>query len=173
MKESGKFDFNDPDEKLRHQIEIEFDLEPYESGEIDGTYADYMELMIQYGYVVLFAVAFPLSPFLAFINNVLEIQVDKTKIVKFSRRPVPISVPTIGVWASILSGMTYIGIVTNIGVLCFTDESLSDDKNGAFVPFVWLTIGFFAFRAFLVVLIPDISENWSIVKKRNDNVIER
>ena len=33
--------------------------------------------------MVLFAVAFPVSPILAFLNNVFEIVVDKTKLMKY------------------------------------------------------------------------------------------
>ena len=54
---------------------------------------------MQFGYVVMFAIAFPLGPVFALLNNVvgkllmtltsLEIQVDKYKITHLVRRPRP------------------------------------------------------------------------------------
>lgn len=43
-------------------------------------FEDYLELLIQYGYVILFVVAFPLTPLLALINNYLEIRIDCSKV---------------------------------------------------------------------------------------------
>ena len=39
-----------------------------------GMFDDFCDRVVQYGYLVLFAPAFPLAPFLAFINNVIEIR---------------------------------------------------------------------------------------------------
>ena len=49
---------------------------------------DYMELLLQYGYLSCFAVAFPLAPLLAFLNNLFEGRVDRFKLSK-CRRPYP------------------------------------------------------------------------------------
>jgi hypothetical protein len=49
-------------------------LEPYQTNEeVDGTVGDYMELVIQFSFLNLFGLAFPLSYMLAFITNVAEI----------------------------------------------------------------------------------------------------
>ncbi len=44
--------------------------------EVDGTAADYMEMIIQFSFLVLFGLSFPAVYILAFINDVAEIQVD-------------------------------------------------------------------------------------------------
>lgn len=49
---------------------------------------DYMELLLQYGYLSCFAVAFPLAPLLAFLNNLFEGRVDRLKL-STCRRPLP------------------------------------------------------------------------------------
>lgn len=55
-------------------IEDQAILEAYQTNfEVDGTVADYMELVIQYSFLNLFGLAFPASYFLAFLSNVLEI----------------------------------------------------------------------------------------------------
>lgn len=42
--------------------------------EYSGTYQDINEMVVQFGYVTLFAVAFPLAPLCALINNLIEIR---------------------------------------------------------------------------------------------------
>lgn len=45
-----------------------------------STYEDYLELYIQFGYVVLFAAVSPLTALLALLNNILEIRIDAFKV---------------------------------------------------------------------------------------------
>ena len=46
---------------------------PYNQGtSVSGTFYDYAELAIQFGYVTIFAPAFPLAPLVAIISNVIE-----------------------------------------------------------------------------------------------------
>ena len=46
----------------------------------DSTFDDFNEMITQYGYVALFAPAYPLAPALALLNNVVEIRVDAIKL---------------------------------------------------------------------------------------------
>ena len=41
---------------------------------------DYAEMVIQFGFVTLFVVAFPLAPLCAFVNNVFELHIDAWKV---------------------------------------------------------------------------------------------
>ncbi len=41
---------------------------------------DYLEIVIQFGYVAMFGIAFPLAPMLALVNNHFEKKVDLLKI---------------------------------------------------------------------------------------------
>ena len=40
---------------------------------IAGTFYDFKDMAIQFGYVTLFAASFPLAALLAMINNILEV----------------------------------------------------------------------------------------------------
>ena len=52
------------------------------------TFDDFAELIIQFGYVTLFAVAFPLSPLFALVNNYfIERWLDRTKLLHWRSRP--------------------------------------------------------------------------------------
>jgi hypothetical protein len=47
-------------------VEVESFLKPY-----DSTFADFNEMAVQYGYVALFAPAYPLAPILSMVNNII------------------------------------------------------------------------------------------------------
>ena len=53
--------------KVRNPYELQNRLQPY-----PGSFDDFNDRAIQFGYLVLFAPAFPLAPFFAFLNNVIE-----------------------------------------------------------------------------------------------------
>lgn len=66
------------DEKVSHNyIEEQAKLMPYEHNE---AFEDYNEMVIQYGFITLFVVAFPLTPLLALANNIAEVHVDSIKV---------------------------------------------------------------------------------------------
>lgn len=58
--------------------------------------------------------AFPLAPFFALLNNVVEIRLDAYKWITQMRRPLAERVEDIGAWYGILQGITYTSVVTNV-----------------------------------------------------------
>ena len=52
--------------------------------------------VIQYGFVTLFVAAFPLGPFFALINNLLEIRLDAYKFIVVFQRPMAARAQDIG-----------------------------------------------------------------------------
>lgn len=87
-----------------------------------GLYDEYLEIVIQFGFVTLFVVAFPLAPFFALANNVLEMRLDATKFLRHYRRPVPRRVTDIGIWARILHGLARISVITNAFIIAFSSN---------------------------------------------------
>jgi anoctamin-1 len=49
---------------------------------------EYLEMVIQFGFVTIFVSAFPLAPLFALINNIFEIRLDAKKIISAFKRPV-------------------------------------------------------------------------------------
>nr|CAD7267323.1 unnamed protein product [Timema shepardi] len=78
-----------------------------------GLFPEYLEMVLQYGFVTIFVAAFPLAPFFALLNNVLEMRLDAKKFLRFYRRPVPHRVKSIGVWFRILDVIGRISVITN------------------------------------------------------------
>jgi len=119
-------------EIIKSTPELEFELNPYES-----TFDDFDEMAIQYGYVCLFVVAFPLAPFLALLNNYIEIRLDASKISKFCRRPMPTGTMTIGTWFDILQIISFISVVTNMLICVFQTTVVQDATDHNVYIQVW------------------------------------
>uniref|UniRef100_A0A3Q2E1R5 Anoctamin n=1 Tax=Cyprinodon variegatus TaxID=28743 RepID=A0A3Q2E1R5_CYPVA len=101
----------------KQQFDKDFALEPFE-----GVSPEYMEMIIQYGFVSLFVASFPLAPAFALLNNVIEIRLDAAKFVTEIRRPDAVRCKDIGIWYNILCGISKFSVITNAFVISFTSE---------------------------------------------------
>jgi len=89
-----------------------------------STFDDYNEMAIQFGYVTLFAAAFPAAPFAALINNLVEARTDLVKLFKGMQRPHPREAANIGTWLEILEAISYLATITNSAIIVFTSTEL-------------------------------------------------
>ncbi|CAH1112019.1 unnamed protein product [Psylliodes chrysocephalus] len=83
---------------------------------------EYLEMILQYGFVTLFVAAFPLAPLCALLNNIAEIRLDAYKMVTQARRPLAERVEDIGAWYGILRAITYAAVVSNGFVIAYTSD---------------------------------------------------
>lgn len=65
---------------------------------MQGTFDDYLELFLQFGYVFLFSAVFPLAAVFALLNNVIEVRSDAFKLSRVCQRPFGQAVADIGTW---------------------------------------------------------------------------
>ncbi|XP_072278419.1 anoctamin-5 isoform X3 [Pyxicephalus adspersus] len=89
-----------------------------------GLFYEYLEMVIQFGFITLFVASFPLAPLLALLNNILEIRVDAWKLTTQFRRPFAAKAHSIGVWQEILNGMAVLSVVTNAFIVAFTSDMI-------------------------------------------------
>lgn len=89
----------------------DFDLEEVSD---TGFLSEYLELVIQYGFVTLFVAVFPLAPLLALLNNWVEIRLDAYKYTVTTRRAVAERAQDIGAWYAILELVSKLAVVTNV-----------------------------------------------------------
>jgi anoctamin-1 len=82
----------------------------------------FLSKVIQFGFITLFVVAFPLGPLFAFFNNILEIRIDANKFLVQMKRPLAKKSLNIGVWLSILNTVSKIGVITNVSRGFVTDR---------------------------------------------------
>ncbi|XP_055938887.1 anoctamin-4-like isoform X2 [Argiope bruennichi] len=83
---------------------------------------EYLEMVIQFGFVTLFVAAFPLAPLFALLNNIVEIRLDAYKYVTQLRRPLSARVPNIGAWQAILKGLSVFAVISNAFMIAYTSD---------------------------------------------------
>nr|XP_032837247.1 anoctamin-4-like isoform X1 [Petromyzon marinus] len=83
---------------------------------------EYLEMVLQFGFVTIFVAAFPLAPLLALTNNLLEIRIDAWKLCASWRRPVARRARDIGIWFGILEFIGVVAVITNALVIAVTSD---------------------------------------------------
>uniref|UniRef100_A0A0K0FNW4 Anoctamin n=1 Tax=Strongyloides venezuelensis TaxID=75913 RepID=A0A0K0FNW4_STRVS len=83
---------------------------------------EYLEMIIQYGFVTLFVAAFPLAPLFAFLSNIFEIRSDGRKLISMYQKPTPFHSSNIGMWQVILEYLSSIAVTINGLVIAFTTD---------------------------------------------------
>ncbi|XP_052336908.1 anoctamin-5 isoform X2 [Oncorhynchus keta] len=89
-----------------------------------GLFYEYLEMVIQFGFITLFVASFPLAPLLALLNNIIEVRVDAWKFTTQFRRPVAAKAHSIGAWQEILNGVAVFSVVTNAFIVAFTSDMI-------------------------------------------------
>ncbi|RWS10233.1 anoctamin-7-like protein [Dinothrombium tinctorium] len=92
--------------------------EDYQLIQYEGLFQEYLEMILQFGFITIFVAAFPLAPLFALLNNWIEIRLDSKKLVCETRRPVAERAQNIGVWFSILTFLAHIAVISNVRIRC-------------------------------------------------------
>merc|ERR1711967_116535 len=98
--------------------ELQYTLDEYDP--LESTIEDFTTISIELGYVVLFAVAFPVAPFMAAVSEYVQIRTDGWKLCRAFKRCEPVGAQDIGIWASIFQLTTYASVISNAGIVMFT-----------------------------------------------------
>jgi hypothetical protein len=61
-------------------------------------YEEYLEMVVQFGYIIFLSTLFPLAAFFSLLNNLLEIRTDAFKLCMIYQRPFSQRVKDIGHW---------------------------------------------------------------------------
>lgn len=99
--------------------ENDYELLPYA-----GLFEEYLEMVIQFGFITIFVAACPLAPLFALLNNWVEIRLDAHKFVCEYRRPVAERTQAIGIWFHILEVITHLAVISNAFLIAFTSDFL-------------------------------------------------
>merc|ERR1719361_1975687 len=101
----------------------------------ENTIDDMSELIIQFGFVTLFVMAFPLTPLLAIVNNIIEMKVDATNLVVTSQRPDPNGSFGLGSWNGVLGFFSIVSVATNVALITWRTKLVTivfaDEEAGA------------------------------------------
>jgi len=112
----------------------------YQYNSYEGTFDEYSEMVIQYGYIILFAAAFPLAPLLAAANNLVEMRTDTWKWLRTYNKPIYSGCDDIGGWYSILEILGVIAVITNCLLIAFSFPTLYKIFNNTYTPFLVVVI---------------------------------
>ncbi|KAI2655559.1 Anoctamin-10 [Labeo rohita] len=97
---------------LLEQVQLETEMNTYL-----GTFDDYLEQFLLFGYVSLFSCVYPLAAVLVVLNNITEVYSDAFKMCHVFKRPFSEPAANIGVWQLAFETMSIIAVVTNCGLI--------------------------------------------------------
>ncbi|ROL42058.1 Anoctamin-10 [Anabarilius grahami] len=97
---------------LLEQVQLETEMNTYL-----GTFDDYLEQFLLFGYVSLFSCVYPLAAVLVVLNNITEVYSDAFKMCHVFKRPFSEPAANIGVWQLAFETMSIIAVVTNCALI--------------------------------------------------------
>lgn len=109
--EQKLFDDSPVEASLLARLRHEYDADEYDVHE------DIMEMVVQFGYLTLFAPAWPLMPLGFLLNNWVELRGDFFKLSSESQRPPPIRADSIGDSVSALEFLTWLGTLSTAALV--------------------------------------------------------
>ncbi|XP_068061821.1 anoctamin-10 isoform X1 [Anomalospiza imberbis] len=143
----------DMDLSLAEQVNMEKEMGTYL-----GTFDDYLELFLQFGYVSLFSCVYPLAAVFAVLNNITEIYSDALKMCRVYKRPFAEPTANIGVWQLAFETMSVISVVTNcilIGMSPEVDALFPDSKMDLVLTVALVEHLLLAIKFIMAFVIPD------------------
>ncbi|XP_061677427.1 anoctamin-10 isoform X2 [Syngnathoides biaculeatus] len=153
---------DDPEEdKFRNQIKLPV---------FPGLFAEYIELLVQFGYLSLFSCVYPLTAVLLLINNVTEIRSDAYKVCKLFRKSFSAPVANMGVWQIAFEVLSFVAVMSNCWLLTLSPQlqRLHDEGHMSSTNIVLMAITaehvLIIVKVIVAALIPD-EPDW-IRKKR-------
>ncbi|GAB7351378.1 hypothetical protein MBLNU459_g2059t1 [Dothideomycetes sp. NU459] len=106
--------------RVRHEAELD----------VYDVTADLREMVVQFGYLALFSVVWPLTAVSFLANNWVELRADAIKICVEMQRPTPQRADTIGPWLDSLSFLSWLGSLTMAAlVYLFSNDGLGPDGS--------------------------------------------
>jgi len=114
---------------------------------------DIREMVLQFGYLSLFSVVWPLTAVSFVINDWIELRADAIKICVEMQRPTPWRADTIGPWLDSLSFITWLGsLTTSALVYLFFNDGVGPDGHPASIRgWALLLTMFFSEHVFFLV----------------------
>eukprot|EP00397_Hematodinium_sp_SG-2012_P003524 GEMP01003532.1.p1 GENE.GEMP01003532.1~~GEMP01003532.1.p1 ORF type:complete len:850 (+),score=149.66 GEMP01003532.1:147-2696(+) len=134
---------------------------------------DYMVVMFQFGFVVMFGNVVPIIAFVALVSNLIQIRADAWKLCNTMKRPFPHDADGIGVWRTVQTILSWLGVFTNIGICIF---SLPQFDKYSFP--TKLLLFFLAEHAMILLkltmlyCIPAVPRDVQLERKRREHVLE-
>lgn len=98
------------------------DLEESKLDDYENTVEDYGEVVVQFGFIVLFGLTYPPATLVCLLNNLIEVRSDLFKTLFLMKRVPSDQAADIGIWTDMLRLIRSFAIWTNAGLLAFTSN---------------------------------------------------
>ncbi|XP_073328600.1 anoctamin-10 [Pagrus major] len=138
-----------------------------------GLFAEYIELLVQFGYLSLFSCVYPLTAVLLLINNLTEIRSDAYKICKLFRKPFTPPVANMGVWQIAFEVLSFVSVVSNCWLLLLSPwlQKLFQEREMSSTNILMLAVlmehVLIVVKVVLAVVIPD-EPDW--IRKKREHI---
>ncbi|KAK4145912.1 calcium-activated chloride channel-domain-containing protein [Dichotomopilus funicola] len=134
-KNNGGSDSSSPSRLKDQPEEAEFLERAREEAELDeyDVTIDYREMVMQFGYLSLFSVIWPLTACSFLVNNWVEARSDAMKIATNCQRPIPWRADSIGPWLDSLGFLAWMGSLTSAALVFL----FRDGPTAAFTRSPW------------------------------------
>uniref|UniRef100_A0A672Q244 Anoctamin n=1 Tax=Sinocyclocheilus grahami TaxID=75366 RepID=A0A672Q244_SINGR len=142
---------------LLEQVQLETEMNTYL-----GTFDDYLEQFLLFGYVSLFSCVYPLAAVLVVLNNITEVYSDAFKMCHVFKRPFSEPAANIGVWQLAFETMSIIAVVTNcalIGLSSQVKAYFPESETEMILIVVAIEHVLLAFKFILAFVIPDVPKH--------------
>lgn len=138
---------DDDDDERRKSALLESTLEPYEE------FDDYLEMVLTFGYVTLFASAYPLAAAVVVLGYPIELRCDVTKIARVNARARPFRTDNIGTWKTVIKALVLMSAITNCLIFSMTSSQMAN----FFPDYVQMTeegeVGWVAGKGWIIVFV--------------------
>eukprot|EP00607_Mallomonas_marina_P000509 CAMPEP_0182439720 /NCGR_PEP_ID=MMETSP1167-20130531/86605_1 /TAXON_ID=2988 /ORGANISM="Mallomonas Sp, Strain CCMP3275" /LENGTH=796 /DNA_ID=CAMNT_0024633477 /DNA_START=52 /DNA_END=2440 /DNA_ORIENTATION=+ len=141
---------------------------------LKDTLKDYSELIIHYGYIILFVAAFPLVPAIAFVAGYILIRINGWKYCQIYRRPDPKSAEEIGTWQMFLELVTTLSIPTNLAIIIFTTRQFINIRYyEKWIAFIAVEHFFLMVNYIISAVIPDVPFSVKMQLERQEFIVSK
>ncbi|GME86405.1 unnamed protein product [Ambrosiozyma monospora] len=158
-KESVKIQLKDsPEEaKLLTQIRDTFKKPAFD---VD---AEYKQLVTQFGYMIMFGPVWSVGPVISVIIDIIQINGDYVKLLKFSKTPIPDRSESSYPWPLFIKALLYIGAFTSSAItLMYNGGDIQSSVFSSSVKFEWYQVLPLAGFATLAVQVVVFFGEWII-----------
>lgn len=115
-------------------------------------YDDYLEMMIEMGYICLFATAYPSATIVAIFSHHVEVRSDCLQITRVYRKMRVVRTNSIGTWNFVMSCIVWMSALTNCVIFAYTSHEMvqyvpglfdnsSNGKQGIIKEKEWMVLG--------------------------------
>jgi hypothetical protein len=103
----------------------------FNRGTIPGTFGAFNTMAVQFGFVVLFAPAFPLASLMALLNNITEMRTRPYQLCNALQRSPAELCDSIGTWFTVFKFLSVVAVATNALLVVFVSPKIAHAMDPA------------------------------------------